>query len=48
MTLVLENRRGVMEHKRKLVHQYQSGSGSRPRVATSSAGSMFCPTQPQM
>jgi hypothetical protein len=35
--LVLENRRGVMERKRKLVHQYQSGSSSRPRVATSSA-----------
>jgi hypothetical protein len=35
--LVLENRRGVMERKRKLVHQYQSGSISRPRVATSSA-----------
>jgi hypothetical protein len=30
--LVLENRRGVMERKRKLVHQHQSGSSSRPRV----------------
>jgi hypothetical protein len=28
--LVLENRRGVMEHNRKLVHQYQSGSSSMP------------------
>jgi hypothetical protein len=33
-TLVLENCRGVMERKRKLVHQHQSGSSSRPRVAT--------------
>jgi hypothetical protein len=30
--LVLENRRGVMERKRKLVRQHQSGSSSRPRV----------------
>jgi hypothetical protein len=44
--LVLESRRGVMEHKRKLVHQYQSGSSSRPHVATPSAGPMFCPAQP--
>jgi hypothetical protein len=28
--LVLENRRGVMERKRKLVCQHQSGSGSGP------------------
>jgi hypothetical protein len=35
--LMLENRRGVMERKRKLVHQHQSGSSSRPRVAMSSA-----------
>jgi hypothetical protein len=26
---VLENRRGVMERKRKLVHQYQSSSSSK-------------------
>jgi hypothetical protein len=32
-TLVLENRRGVMEHKHKLVRQYQLGSSSRPRPA---------------
>jgi hypothetical protein len=32
--LVLENRRGVMEHKHKLVRQHQPGSSSRPRVAT--------------
>jgi hypothetical protein len=45
--LVLENCRGVTEHKRKLVHQHQSGSSSRARVATSSAGSVFYPTRPQ-
>jgi hypothetical protein len=45
--LVLENRRGVMEHMRKLVHQYQPSSCSKPRVATSSAGPMFRPAQPQ-
>jgi hypothetical protein len=28
--LVLENQRGVMEHKCNLVHQHQSGSSSRP------------------
>jgi hypothetical protein len=45
--LVLENRRSVMEHKRKLVRQHQSGSSSRPRVATSSAGPVFHPVQQQ-
>jgi hypothetical protein len=35
--LVLENHRGVMECKRKLVRPHQSGSSSRPRVATSLA-----------
>jgi hypothetical protein len=44
-TLVLENHRGVMEHKRKLVRQHQLGSSSRPHVATSSAGPVFRPTQ---
>jgi hypothetical protein len=43
--LVLENSRGVMERKRKLVHLHQPGSSSRPRVATSSAGPMFHPAQ---
>jgi hypothetical protein len=43
--LVLENHRGVMECKRKLVHQHQSGSSSRPRVATSSARPVFYPAQ---
>jgi hypothetical protein len=45
--LVLENRRGVMERKRKLVCQYQLSSSSNPRVATSSAGPVFRPAQPQ-
>jgi hypothetical protein len=45
--LVLENHRGMMEHKHKLVHQHQPGSSSRPRVATPSAGSVFCPSQPR-
>jgi hypothetical protein len=45
--LVLKNRRGVMEHKRKLVRQHQLGSSSRPCVATPSAGPVFHPAQPQ-
>jgi hypothetical protein len=43
--IVLENSRGVMERKRKLVHQHQSGSRSRPCVTTSSAGVVFYPAQ---
>jgi hypothetical protein len=42
-TLVLENRRGVMEHRCMLVYQHQPGSSSRSRVAMSSAGPMFHP-----
>jgi hypothetical protein len=45
--LVLENHRGVMEHKHKLVRQHQPSSSSKPRVATSSTGPMFYPAQPQ-
>jgi hypothetical protein len=45
--LVLENHRGVMERKRKLVRQHQPSSSSRPRVVTSSAGPVFHPAQPQ-
>jgi hypothetical protein len=45
--LVLENRRGMMERKHKLVHQHQPGSSSRPHVATSSAGPVFHPSQSQ-
>jgi hypothetical protein len=43
--LVLENRRGVMEHKRKLVRQHQPGSSSRPHVTMPSARPMFHPAQ---
>jgi hypothetical protein len=45
--LVLENHREVMECKRKLVRQHQSGNNSRPHVATSSARPVFHPAQPQ-
>jgi hypothetical protein len=45
--LVLENRKGEMEHKRMLVHQYHPSSSSRPCVAMSSAGPVFRPAQPQ-
>jgi hypothetical protein len=45
--LVLENRRGVMERKCKLVRQHQPSSSSRTRVATSSAEPVFHPAQPQ-
>jgi mevalonate kinase len=41
--LELENRRGVMEHKLKLVCQHQLSSSSKPRVATSLAGPVFHP-----
>jgi hypothetical protein len=44
--LVLENHRAVMERKRKLVHQHQPGSSSRPRAAMPLAGHVFCPTEP--
>jgi hypothetical protein len=43
---VLENHRGVMEHKHKLVCQHQSGSSFKPGVATSLAGPVFHPAQP--
>jgi hypothetical protein len=45
--LVLENHKGVMEHKRKLVNQHQSGSCSRPPIATSFVGPVFHPAQLQ-
>jgi hypothetical protein len=43
--LVLENRRGAMERKRRLGHQQQLGSSSRPRIAMPSAGPVFHPAQ---
>jgi hypothetical protein len=45
--LVLESRRGMMEHKHKLVRQHQSGSSSRPRVAMCSVKPVFHPDQSQ-
>jgi hypothetical protein len=47
MSLVLENRRDVIECKRKLVRQHQLSSSFKPRVATSSARPVFRPAQPQ-
>jgi hypothetical protein len=44
--LVLENHRGMMERKHKLVRQHQPSSSSMPRVGTSSAGPVFRPAQP--
>jgi hypothetical protein len=44
--LVLENRRGVMERKHKLVHQDRPCSRSWPRAAMPSAGPVFHPGQP--
>jgi hypothetical protein len=46
--LVLKNHKGVIERKRNLVRQHQLGSSSRSRVASSSAGPVFCPAQPQL
>jgi hypothetical protein len=45
--LLLENHRGVMECKRKLVCQHQPGSSFRPHVGPPSAGPVFCPAQLQ-
>jgi hypothetical protein len=44
--LVLENHIGVMERKRKLVHQHHSGSSARPHVTTSTARPVSYPAQP--
>jgi hypothetical protein len=45
-SLVLENRRGVMQRKHKMVRQHQPGRSSRPRVTTHSARLVFHPAQP--
>jgi hypothetical protein len=45
--LVLENHRGVMEHKSKLVCQHQPSSSSRPLVGPPSAGPVFHLAQSQ-
>jgi hypothetical protein len=44
--LMLENRRGKMERKRKLVRQHQLGITSRSCVTMPSAGPVFRPAQP--
>jgi hypothetical protein len=44
--LMLENHRGVIEHKRKLLRQHEPSSSSSPCVATSLARPVFCPAQP--
>jgi hypothetical protein len=44
--LVLENLRGVMKHKHKLVCQHQPGSSSKPCAATPSAGPVLHLAQP--
>jgi hypothetical protein len=44
--LVLENHRGAMERNRKMGHQQQPGSNSRPCVATPSTRPVFRPAQP--
>jgi hypothetical protein len=45
--LVLENRRGVMDRKCKLVRKHSPGNSSMPRVATSLVGPVFHLAQPQ-
>jgi hypothetical protein len=45
-SLVLENHRGVMERKHKLVHQHQLSSSSRACVGTPSARPVFRPALP--
>jgi hypothetical protein len=44
--LVLENHRGVMERKHKLVRQHQQSNSSRPHVAMSSTGPVLRLAQP--
>jgi hypothetical protein len=44
--LMLENHRGVMERKRKLVRKHQPSSNARTRVAMPLAGPVFRPAQP--
>jgi hypothetical protein len=45
--LVLENHKGVMEHKHKLVHQHQLGSSSRPCAGPPLLGHVFHSAQLQ-
>jgi hypothetical protein len=46
--LIMENRRGMMEHKHKQERQYQQGNTSRRRIGSSSVGPIFHPAQPQI
>jgi hypothetical protein len=43
--LVLENRRGIMERKRKMRHTRPQGCNTRIHVASSSQGPYFCTGQ---
>jgi hypothetical protein len=43
--IVLENRRGIMERKRKMQHTGSQGSNSRFRIGSSSQGPNFRPGQ---
>jgi hypothetical protein len=43
--LVLENRRGILECKRKQERQSQPSTNSRPRIGSSSAEPIFHPMQ---
>jgi hypothetical protein len=43
--LVLENRRGILERKRKQERQSQHSTNSRRRIGSSFAGPIFRPTQ---
>jgi hypothetical protein len=43
--LVLENRRGIMEQKRKMQHTGSQGSNTRFRVGSPSRGPVFRPVQ---
>jgi hypothetical protein len=45
MALVLENRRGIMERKRKMQHTRSQGSNTRFCVGSASQGPMFRPRQ---
>jgi hypothetical protein len=45
--LVMQNRRGAMEHNRKQERQHQSNSNSRLWIGSSSVGLVFHPVQQQ-
>jgi hypothetical protein len=47
-TLVLENRREILEHKRKQERQSQHSTNFRRRIGSSSAGPIFRPMQPNV